>query len=202
MNTYRPSIAVVCLFLAAAAAAGCTADKDIRQKAADLDKQVLAFSETQKARISRLNQDYRERSAALFTKLEALGDAQLSFDRDHDAQATADDFSKDVDESSLPGRFADRLAAGVQAQRQRLLDVDAALQKSRDDYAARYAELKLAVNKLDDLHEQLRVLAAADNQFDLAAILIEDVQAAYNGLKAAQKQIAEQKQSTASKPPG
>jgi hypothetical protein len=174
---------------------GCTVSQNMRQRAADLDKQVTSFRDEQLARVDKLNRDYGEQSNQLFAQLEALGDSQLSFDRTHDATAVADGLATNVDAMSLPGAFADRLEAAVRSQLKRLDDVDTEIQKARDQYATHYAELKFSVRKLNDLHDQLKILAAADNKKDLVSIMIKDVEAAYNGIKAAQKQAAAAKQS-------
>jgi len=173
---------------------GCTASREIRQRALDLDTQILAFRDEQKARIETLNQDYREASTQYFNELRALGNEQLSLDRDHDSEALADDLVINLQATSAPGKFADRLMATVQAERQKLRAVDQQIQDARDKYASNYQQLILSVNKLDDLHNQLSILSAPDTSASVLSIAIKDAQSAYNGVKAAQKDFAAKQQ--------
>jgi hypothetical protein len=174
---------------------GCTASPEIRQKAINLDRQILSFRDEQKSRVDKLNQDYREAADQYLTQLRHLADLQLSLDRDHDTQALSDDLLGD-DANALPGKFADRIVATMTAERDHLLAVDKSIQAARDEYAKNYQVAKLALNKLDDLHEKLKVLSDPDTDISILRITVLDAEAAYNGVKAAQKEIAAKKQST------
>lgn len=175
------AIVVVCL------GAGCTASTEIRQQAFDLDQRIQTFRTAEMARIEKLNQDYRDAYDVLVRRLEDAGDHQLAFDRDRDAQGAADMMMVDVEEATLPGRFTDRLRATVQRQRGVLLAMDKEIQAARDQYAKSYKELKLAVNKLDELRSKLKVLYAEDNTQDTISLVLNSVRAAYDGIKEAEK---------------
>lgn len=176
-------------------AVGCTSSRAIRQQAIDLDAQIVAFRNDETARIDKLNQDYREAADEYLNTLRSLADQQLSLDRDHDSEGAADLLVLNVDSASLPGKFADQLLSTVEEQRNKLTTVDAQFNATRDAYAANYQALKLNVAKLDDLHAKLKSLSIPDTGPELATLIVNDAQAAYNGVQAAKKEFNAQKQS-------
>jgi hypothetical protein len=175
------------LLLAALACGGCYTNRPALDRAAAVAKDLDAFRREQSDRLDTVNRRYRFDYAQLIAELTRLRKAQLDQATDLDNLQAGSELLVDWERQTLPKRVRDEFAAAMVRHRQRLLEVDKAIDATRQAYADAYRAVRLNLNQLKAAQAGAEALAVPEDRRRTAADFVQTLARVIDNLRDQEK---------------